>query len=168
MIVEVLKMIEAKGEIPVQLVDKNIQLSGIAMSTIFSPITHLKIDYNRICRNLGTIPSKEESIKLNYDIAYFIKNVLELDNLFKFLSICQIKINWDEMGKEKEIQAILKTRQTRETTRTLKTELVKYIDARNRIAHTGMSPSDITFPELKDSVKLISILSKFLKQKCEK
>lgn len=166
LVIEVLKKIEDSGSIPELLINKNIQLSGIAMSTIYSPVTHLKLDYNNICRKIGTIPSKDPT-KINHEIAFFIKNVLQLDNLFLFLKTCQINIEWDDLGRVKPIQRLLNTKSTRETTKTLKSELKKYLDTRNRIAHTGMNSSDITYPELKDSVKLIIILSEFLMQQCE-
>lgn len=162
----IVKEVESYKEIPRAIINKNLQLSGVALSVFYSPPSHIKLDYPQMARNLHTCFSETEEVRLNQEITGFIKSLLDLDNVFSFLSDCEIYINWDDFGRNEEIRALLNTVNPRDTGKSLKRQLKRYIEDRNRIAHTGLSSSDISMNELKESMKYFINIAEFISDQC--
>lgn len=163
----IIKEIEQKEKIPETIVNKNIQLSGVALSQFYSPPSHIKLNYAHITKNLATCFSKDSKPKLNEEIAGFLKNILDLDNVFLLLKDCEIDLTWDDFFKQPELRTILRTTKARETGKQLQKQINKYIDDRNRIAHTGLSSSEITVNMVDEAMNLFAYVGEFIVTQCQ-
>ncbi|GEO24189.1 HEPN domain-containing protein [Cyclobacterium qasimii] len=161
----VLREMESSNNIPEAIRNRNLQLSGVALSQLYSPPSHVKLDYQRITQKLGTCYSKE--VKLNEEISFFIKSILELDNVLAFLKDCGIKIDWDDFSSSEDIKEFLGTTNPRETGKALKKQVKEYVESRNRIAHTGLNSSDLALNEVYGAINFFLFIAQFLTSQSE-
>jgi hypothetical protein len=167
LLTSILTEIEKKETIPSSIINKNVQMSGVVLSYFYSPPSHLKVDYARITQNLATCYAKDTKPKFNEEITGYLKDILDLDNVFRFLKDCEIELSWDHFFRSSELKRILNTTKARETGNQLQITLKKYIDLRNKIAHTGLSSSDMTINLVSETIMFFENIAKFMVTYCQ-
>lgn len=137
------------------LVNRNMIETGRLLMRVENPSDHVPIDIFELCKNLGGCHPNSTDFKLNADAISLLNGVKEIDKYLDYLRLCGIKIDWDKLCQDKEIQKRFGTKATRETTKKSAEFLTNLVRIRNRIAHTGDSPADITFQQLSDTIAVI-------------
>nr|WP_277345475.1 HEPN domain-containing protein [Maribellus sediminis] len=162
----ILKEIQNRNSVPESLIYKNLQLSGVALSYYYSPTSYQKHDYSRMAKNLNSCFNDDEQTILNEEIIFYLKSILELENVFSFLEHCGIRITWDNFSEKNEIKEFFDTTNPRETGKMLKGQLNDYLDMRNRIAHTGLSSSDMALNKVEEAILCLTYVAEFLTDFC--
>jgi hypothetical protein len=116
---------------------QNMVRTGYALKTAAEPPDHLVFDYHLLCRNIGSCIPDSENFRLNAEAFTLLVWSVAPKHLTDMFHKVGIDLNMDEFGKTQALREILGTSGTRQTANAAEEYLRKFIQTRNRIAHTG-------------------------------
>ncbi|MET3501098.1 hypothetical protein ABIC45_002710 [Mucilaginibacter rubeus] len=150
------------GKLSDAFLKKHLQLSGIILSYTFTMPSHLNIDTYKIGKNLASCTPQSTPFTLNPEIAYFVKNILEIEKVLDFLTSCGVNIQIDAFGRNADLVSLLKTTNPRETVKELQEKMDEYVKNRHKIAHTGLDSSEITPSIINETIAVLLAVAKTL------
>jgi len=124
-------------ELDAALKAQNVYRTGIALTTVFEPPDHLDINYEVLCRNIGTCTKGSSQHLLNAQAFTIFLATISPKNLTDALKRIGLKLNWDDIGRAAGMQTVLQTTKTRETSEATQHFLAEFAKKRNKIAHGG-------------------------------
>jgi hypothetical protein len=96
------------------------------------------------CRNLATCIPGSSSIELNLAEIAKLGRIIELESYLECLVDVGYDLKWASLVKDSALQAILKSKGTKETEKVLKQALREIRKNRNSIAHSGPTSANIS------------------------
>ncbi|RYH74450.1 hypothetical protein EVU94_05355 [Flavobacteriaceae bacterium 144Ye] len=158
-----LKISETKdfSKIPHALRNINTSYSGSLLSSITGEKkSHVRFKTEDLIKNLYLLNSKDNSFKLNIEIAELVPSVLLFEKVIDFIQKCDLEIGWTDITDNTIFKDEYKGNKTER--KNIAVNMHKDIyRIRNRIAHTGCS-SAVVIGELEDLLKFLTPFNKSL------
>lgn len=149
-------------EIEGTLGTQNRKLTGRILSAIDSPRDHLSFNYDDLVSNLASCRSDTASFQLNEAVFSAMVTGGAPGILERALRNIDVENWWDDVGADPELQKVLGTRKSRETSNHAERRLAELSRWRNLIAHAGDESLEISTAEFDDAVAFIRAFSKAL------
>jgi hypothetical protein len=139
--VENVKVFHELGQ---SFIKRHMEYSGKLLAMVNSPPAHLSLDYYDLCRRIGTCLPSSTNIEMN-DIAFgFIRGLTEIETFIDCIKEIGYQLELDDFGRNRELQNLLHTRKTRETSNELRRVIHEAVSNRHKIAHSGQSHAEIS------------------------
>lgn len=140
LIEEAARILDAKAQKRSQMDERIIKNQmahgGRILSSVYQPNDYLTIDFNDLCKTIGTMHSDSEKVKLDPVIFSFNAGSMSVENISRLFDRIQVSINWDDFGKDTILIQLLDTNGTRDVTKEVKDFVESMVKDRNVIAHT--------------------------------
>lgn len=160
-----LRRINAKGQpfidLPPSFRSKYLVLCGKVLATLHNPPAHMSIDYLLVCKNLSTTDDPARVV-LNPEVVAYVHNILDLTNYFDFIKSLGATLDYDGISKAPQVEVEFGAGGTRDRAKDIESFLDGMIVERNRIAHTGMSSSDIGREQIREHCKKVQCIARYL------
>jgi hypothetical protein len=154
------------------LAKKNLQHTGVALQHIVDNRLNLGIDFYSLARNASTSVPGSAKVVLNAAAFTIFMRGPSADGLKEGLSRIGMNLNWDDLGRNGEVQKAFKTRGTRETSKQVEEFLKSSARQRNNIVHRGVTMEAITESDLTNAIAVLRALAtalvELVKDDCEK
>ena len=98
---------------------QNILRSGMALRTIYEPPDHLDLDYDALCKNLGTCVAGSTQGLLNAEAFAALVSALSPEKVLEGLQRVGVHLEWDTLGAKQPLKDLLNKRETRETSKAI-------------------------------------------------
>jgi hypothetical protein len=141
---------------------QNLYRTGLALSSIHEPPVELALDFEAMCRNLGTCCSGGGDLVLNADAFTSRISNITPKRIADSLERIGVAIDWDVFGRDSQIQKLFGVKKVREAANELGSWLSAFIAQRNRIAHTGAVGIQITENELEKALDVLTAMAPVL------
>jgi hypothetical protein len=147
-VTEISKATPRYADLNAEIVRQNVMRTGRALATILDPPTHLDLDYPQLCTNIGTCIENSDSVSLNAEAFALFFSTLTPSKLAEVLRRIGVTLDWDAIGRDRAVRAVLGTTKTRQTADAVQRYLKNFINTRNKLAHSGsggvsISPADV-------------------------
>ncbi len=149
-------------------IHRHMEYSGRLLAAVHNPPAHLSIDYYDLCRRLGTCLPDSTKYEVNDAALSNVRGLVELDSFFECLNALGYSVHWDDLARNKELQKLLKTRNTRNTSKELKQAIHETVRNRHKIAHSGQSFADISEDIFVDKLMLLQMTANAIASHLEK
>jgi hypothetical protein len=154
------------------LAKKNLQHTGAALQHIVDNRLNLAIDFYSLAKNASTSIPGSAKVILNAAAFTIFMRGPSADGLREGLARIGMNLNWDDLGRNSEVQKAFKTRGTRETSKQVEEFLKSSARRRNNIVHRGATIEAITESDLTNAVAALGALAAALialvKDDCER
>jgi hypothetical protein len=140
---EKIKQAQSFKDLGEALVNRHMEYSGRLLVGLNNPPTHPPIDHFDLCRKLGTCLPESTQFELNETALSLVRDLTQLETFMECLGVFGFKLQWDDLGRERDVQQSLQTKHARETSKRLQEYLRDAVRMRNRIAHTGQAAADV-------------------------
>ena len=127
------------------------------LAAVNTPPAHLSIDYYDLCRRLGTCLPGSTDFEINETALTILQRVTELDTFLDCLKSLGFPFEWDDLGRDEELQKFFQTHSTRETKKELEEAIGDAVRIRHKIAHSGQSLDEITSEIFSQQLKLLEL-----------
>ena len=148
--------------IPENIRLQNIYRTGQALATIFEPPDHLLLNYQALCKNIGTCLPGVDNSALNADAFTIYISTLSPKHLVDTLRRIGVNLDWDDIGRLPDIRRVLEKRDTRETAKAAEQYLRDFVQKRNRIAHCGSGGLVVTDGDIERLIEFFRVFSRSL------
>lgn len=148
------------GDLPEGAKVQHVEATGRLLASVKNPPRHLRaLDFDDICRRIGTCTDTSAAFELNLEALSLVKSILGIESVFELLrKFGYSTLNWDALGRNAHVKACLGATGNRESANLLQEQVGRMVETRNRIAHTGAS-SDVTIASLRDHLELLGAVS---------
>lgn len=147
---------------------QNAYRTGQALATIGDPPDHMVIDYEELCRRIGTCTTGSLSFGLNaeaFSLFYTNLTPARLEDVLKRLGI---KTNWDIFGGDPALKQLVGCTGTRDAATAVKQRLSDFTKTRNRLAHNGSVGVTITDVDVEEMMGFLKCFARALADMVDK
>lgn len=144
--------------------DRNRKCVGIALSRIFDPIKHMALDYEAICRGIGSSVPESQKIILSDTALSCQVNGVSVQDIEHLLKLFGIKADWNKVGGDTKVRASLGETKTARTASVAKKTLDRLQELRNNFSHNGIGGPAVGVTDLTDMAKFLLAFSLYLEQ----
>jgi hypothetical protein len=138
---------------------QNVVRTGRALTKFQEPLDHAPLDHQLLVERLVSCHSKSEKFELNHEVfSYFVSN-LTSRHLEEVLGWIDVSLNWDDIGRNKEIESFLGTKGAKQSGKAAAEFLNKVTKLRNNVAHVGVSGLTVTETDVKSFLKFFRIFA---------
>lgn len=141
---------------------QNVYRTGQALATIGDPPDHMNLDYEELCRRIGTCIKGSSSFCLNADAFSLFYSNLTPARLEDVLNRLGIKANWDVFGGNADLKVLVGRTKTRDAAKAIRRRLSEFTRTRNRLAHNGSAGVIITDVDVEETMEFLKLFSKSL------
>ncbi len=146
-------------DLPPLIRTENIFRTGQAFMLVKDETSTRDYDFSKLSKNIGQCLPESESYALNAICFTIGHGIVTEENINAMFRRIDLKIDWDFLGRDKELRKLLKEDKTRDCTKSAKEILKNLIARRNIIAHSGGS-------ELVIEDEHLSLLLRFIPYFC--
>ncbi len=155
-------LVENFDDLPPEVNKNHIILTGRALTRIFESPPHERLDKDKLFRSLSGCVKGSKSFEINDDIFSFYLPNIDSTNLSKCLLRIGLKLDWDLIGENKNLQKLFQVTSKRKTANECSTFLDQCAKNRNAVAHRGDGSATTEFEELTKQIFFFRNLSKSL------
>lgn len=153
--------------LPEAITRHHVILTGKALSKVFEALPHEKIEINNVFQSLASCVPGSTTFNLNDEIfSYYLPNI-DSNSLVKCLSRIGLKLSWDKVGRNKDLQILFSEGSVRKTGKLC----IEFLDdcARNRnaVAHRGDGSATIQFDDLSKQLTFFRHLSVSIREQID-
>ncbi|HUT59031.1 MAG TPA: hypothetical protein VNA25_14375 [Phycisphaerae bacterium] len=148
--------------------NRNRNCVGQALTTVFEPVDFHRLDFDRLCRELGTCVPEAEGVTLSADAFGIAVRGIAADRIESAFNLLGAKLDWDKLAESEDLKEALGTRRPRETARAAKERLQTIQSRRNGYAHTGIGGLAISAQDVRAAAAFFSGLAAALKGRMER
>jgi hypothetical protein len=132
------------SELGENAVNLHFKASGRLLSRLHDQPDYLHVDLFEVARRLGTCREDARDFELNEDAIIELAKLTNLEQLLDLIDQLGLKLSLDGVVTSGDLQALLGASGTRQTSKELQKTLREAVKTRNRIAHSGSVPADVT------------------------
>lgn len=155
-----LSPVELEKRFP-SIIRKYLRASGGALTSVFSPRGHWKLDFERISSSIGTTVQTSDVTTIEGRVFIVEARSLSAEELVRQFDVLGIRVDWDNIGRLPEMQAVLGVSGTRATAKAIKERLGELTELRNSHAHSQGALS-ISMQDLDSAIRFYRALSGYL------
>ena len=151
--------VESFDKLPEPVARNHVTLIGKALSKVYEAPTHERIDVDQVFRTLSGCVNGSKTFELNdYVFAFYLPNI-DSNSLAKCFLRIGLKLDWDEVGKNTDLQQLFGETSTRKTGKASSKFLDKCANERNAVAHRGDGSATIQLEDLSKQLTFFRYLS---------
>lgn len=137
----------------------NLRLTGRVLASISEPRDHLTFNYENLVENLASCKAGSSTFQLNGPVFSAVVAGGGPAVIEKALKNIDVENWWDDVGRDKKLQAVLGTKKSRDAANLSKEKLRELWRLRNIIAHAGDENIEVSETKLQESVTFIRTFS---------
>ncbi len=150
--------------VSLHLRDRNRHCAGRALTTIYTPSDSLNIDFDALCRELGTCVPGSQPVSLSADVFAAAVSGMSVDRMEDVFVLLGARLDWDRIGAHAKVKAVLKLTKPREAAAEAKRRLKETQRMRNQYAHMGPGPGTATGDDVANAAAFLEALATAFKE----
>ncbi len=124
-------------------IKRHMDYSGRLLTMVHRPPAHLGLNFFDLCHCLGTCQQDSSAFRVNEIAFASVKGITELESFFEHITGLGFPVQWDDLGRLSDVQALFHTTRTCDTSKELARFFVSATATRNKIAHSGHTVADV-------------------------
>lgn len=122
---------------------RNRRNAGNALRTIMDPSEHFNLDFDTLCAELGTCVPESRAARLSGEAFSMMVGNIRAESIEKALSMLAVRVDWDRIGRNGDLQRAVNSSGTRKTAKAIKDLLADAQKRRNVLAHAGLGGAEL-------------------------
>jgi hypothetical protein len=145
--------------LPQRIRMQNAIRTGRALVKIQEPLDHAPLNHQLLVEKLATCKPGAAEFCLNPEVfSYFVSSITP-EHLEEILSLIEIPINWDDLGRNVDFEKRFVTKGAKATGKAVAEYLRHFTKLRNTIAHSGAGGVVVTDVEVSDFIIFSRVFS---------
>lgn len=158
-VVEICRRVKTYQKLKKRFQELHLVSTGHALASLHNPPIESTYNYEKMCQNLGNCYSGTTSLTLNEDVFHSKLPGMNKESLDKAFERINVTLEWDDIGKNANLQAVLQLEGARDTAKGAGEWLDDFAVQRNRIAHTGVSKFLVKLSDIEEAIAFFDVFT---------